>query len=243
MKLKIHELRKENKNKVNKYHIITAFIFTVLLMSCNTTDKTKTVTEESVATEIIEESTSKEVNKNLKPIDSDAALIATALMSAPEASRTGCKVIGYNMAGDFITLKEGNNEFIVLADDPKKNGFSAACYHKDLEPFMARGRALKAEGKKHQEIFDIRETEVKSGKLKMPTGATLHIYYGKETLYDTKTSKVDGAKLRYVVYMPYATSESTGLPEAPAASNHPWIMNPGTHRAHIMISPLAEDVD
>jgi hypothetical protein len=38
--------------------------------------------------------------------------------------------------------------------------------------------------------------------------------------------------------MPWATSESIGLPEAPIASNHPWIMNPGTHRAHIMISPL-----
>ncbi len=106
---------------------------------------------------------------------------------------------------------------------------------------MARGRALKAEGKKHQEVFDIREAEVKSGALKIPTGATLHIYYGKETLYDNETYKVDGARLRYVVYMPYATAASTGLPEAPAASNHPWIMNPGTHRAHIMISPLAEE--
>jgi hypothetical protein len=41
--------------------------------------------------------------------------------------------------------------------------------------------------------------------------------------------------------MPWATSESTGLPEIPMASNHPWIMEPGTHRAHIMISPLTEE--
>lgn len=224
-----------------KHYIITAFIFTGLLLSCNTTDKTKTAIEESANTEITEKNTTEEIKKNLKPIDSDAALIATALMAAPEASRAGCKVIGYNMAGEFVTLKEGDNEFIVLADDPKKKGFSAACYHKDLEPFMARGRALKAEGKKHQEIFDIREEEVKSGKLKMPTGATLHIYYGKNTLYNPENSKVDDARLRYVVYMPYATAASTGLPEAPAASNHPWIMNPGTHRAHIMISPLSKN--
>jgi len=31
------------------------------------------------------------------------------------------------------------------------------------------------------------------------------------------------------------------LPKVPTASNHPWLMNPGTHRAHIMISPLAEN--
>jgi hypothetical protein len=56
-------------------------------------------------------------------------------------------VIGYNLAGEFVTLREGDNEFIVLADNPKQDGFSAACYHKDLEPFMARGRALREEKK------------------------------------------------------------------------------------------------
>jgi hypothetical protein len=73
-------------------------------------------------------------------------LIETALMAVPKKSRSRCKVIGYNLAGEFVTLREGDNEFIVLADNPKQDGFSAACYHKDLEPFMARGRALR--GKK-----------------------------------------------------------------------------------------------
>lgn len=212
-----------------------------ILISCNSSDKTTTAIQDSSQSETAAESATKQSNKHLKPIDTNEALIATALMAAPEASRSECKVIGYNMAGEFVTLKEGNNEFIVLADDPNKNGFSAACYHKDLEPFMARGRALKAEGKKGQEVFEIREAEMKSGKLKITPGSTLHIYYGSKTVYDPETSKVEGAQLRYVVYMPWSTAESTGLPESPIASNHPWIMNPGTHRAHIMISPLPED--
>ena len=78
-------------------------------------------------------------------------------MAAPKESRSGCKVIGYNMAGEFVTLRDGDNEFIVLADNPTQDGFNAACYHKDLEPFMARGRALKAEGKTREEIFAIRK--------------------------------------------------------------------------------------
>ncbi|HSM64226.1 MAG TPA: hypothetical protein VK833_09845, partial [Gillisia sp.] len=41
--------------------------------------------------------------------------------------------------GEFVTLREGDNQFIVLADNPKQDEFNAACYHKDLEPFMARG--------------------------------------------------------------------------------------------------------
>lgn len=221
-------------------HII-AFSFIGFLISCNSSDKTKNTIEESSATKTETGSTSNDVKKQLNAIDTDEALIATALMAAPKESRSGCKVIGYNMDGEFVTLREGDNEFIVLADNPKQNGFNAACYHKDLEPFMARGRALRAEGKTEQEIFAIREAEMKSGKIKIPTGATLHIYYGTKTMYDPETSKVESAQLRYVIYMPWATSESTGLPEVPFAPNHPWIMNPGTHRAHIMISPLPEE--
>lgn len=223
--------------------IITAFVFTGILVSCNSTDKTNNTNLESSEseTELID-SNSEEVNERLKVIDSDEALIATALMAAPKESRMGCKVIGFNMAGEFVTLKEGDNEFICLADNPNLDGFSAACYHKDLEPFMARGRELRSEGKTGKEIFDIREEEVKSGKLVMgKAGSTLHIYFGSETLYDPETSVVAGAQYRYVVYMPWATSESTGLPAVPMEPNHPWIMNPGTHKAHIMITPLIED--
>jgi hypothetical protein len=221
--------------------IITALVFLGLLMSCNSTDNTKNDIKEDTTAETVTDSTSKEMAKTLKPIDTDEALIATALMAAPKASRSGCKVIGYNMAGEFVTLRDGDNEFIVLVDNPNQEGFNAACYHKDLEPFMARGRALKAEGKRTKEIFDIREAEMKAGLLKINPGSTLHVYYGPNSMYDPETSKVEGAQLRYVVYLPWATSESTGLPEVPVASNHPWIMNPGTHRAHIMISPLPEE--
>jgi hypothetical protein len=218
--------------------IITAFVIVGILISCNASDKTKTIIKESSPMETATKSVFNKINKQLKAIDTNAALIATALMAAPEKSRSECKVIGYNMAGKFVTMRAGNNEFIVLADNPNQDGFNAACYHKSLEPFMARGRALRAEGKTGQEIFAIRKSEMESGELKITPGSTLHIYFGAKTVYDAETSKVEGAQLRYVVYMPWATSESIGLPEAPIASNHPWIMNPGTHRAHIMISPL-----
>ena len=181
-----------------------------------------------------------ETTADLRPIDTDEALIATAILAAPEASREGAKVIGYNAAGEFVTLREGTNEFICLADDPKKDGFNAACYHQSLEPFMAMGRKLKAEGKTPQEVDALREQGVKDGSLTMgDTGSTLHVLSGPDARYDPQTGKVAGAQYRYVVYMPFATAASTGLPEAPVAPNHPWIMDPGTYRAHIMISPLA----
>ncbi|WP_431136206.1 hypothetical protein [Psychroserpens mesophilus] len=222
--------------------IIVTIILAGVLISCNTSPKNKNTSEESSVKETVTDSVLNKVKTQLVAINSDEALIATALMAAPEVSRDKCKVIGYNMAGEFVTFREGENEFIVLTDNPKKPGFNAACYHKDLEPFMARGRELRADGKSATEIFDIREEEAKSGQLDMgKPGSTLHIYYGSEELYDPETSQVEGAQYRYVVYLPFATSQSTGLPEKPVGSNHPWIMNPGTHRAHIMISPLADD--
>jgi hypothetical protein len=222
--------------------IIITIALAGTIISCNTTDKTKNTIEESSTIETFTDSMTVHTKSTLVAIDSDEALIATALMAAPEESRAGCKVIGYNMAGEFVTLREGDNEFIVLADNPEKSGFNAACYHKSLEPFMARGRELRAQGKTAVEIFNIREEEAKSGKLNMgQPGSTLHIYYGSGERYNPETSKVEDAKYRYVVYLPFATVESTGLPEKPVGSNHPWIMNPGTHRAHIMISPINTD--
>jgi hypothetical protein len=218
------------------------FILPILILSllfgCSSTSE-----EGNEASVSLETEGSADTDKDrFVAIDSDEALIASALLAAPQESREACTVIGYNMAGEFVTLKEGTNQFICLADDPKKKGFNAACYHKDLEPFMARGRALKAEGKSAGEIFNIREEEAKAGTLDMgKPGSTLHILYGPEASYDPATGEVFDAIYRYVVYMPFATAESTGLPESPVEPNHPWIMNPGTHRAHIMISPINEE--
>ncbi len=167
--------------------------------------------------------------------------IAAAVLAAPPEFREGATVLGYDSEGKFVTLRTGTNSMICIADNPFSEGFNAAAYHKDLEPFMARGRELKAEGKSFQERFEIRGEEAKSGKLKMPeNGSTLHILYGKEGKFDPDSGKVVNAIYRYVVYVPWATTESTGLPSAPTVNGGPWIMDPGTHRAHIMISPPAE---
>lgn len=164
--------------------------------------------------------------------------IGAAILAAPEEHRADATVLGYDANGKIVTLREGTNNFICLADNPDLAGFNVACYHKDLEPFMARGRALKAEGKNGGEIFEIREKEAKEGTLKMPEQATtLYVYSGKDAQYDPATGEAAGANLRYVVYIPWATPETSGLPIKPQVPGGPWIMDPGTHKAHIMISP------
>lgn len=164
--------------------------------------------------------------------------IKTAILAAPEEDRAGAMIYGYNDKNEFVILRKGTNEMICLADDPNQNGLNVSCYHKDLDAFMERGRILKKEGKSHQEIFTIREDEVKAGKLKMPKQPTsLFVYSADDDKYNRTTGEVTNGYLRYVVYIPYATAESTGLPLKPDAAGMPWLMDPGTHRAHIMISP------
>ncbi len=171
-------------------------------------------------------------------IPSAEVQIKTALMAAPEAMRAGAMVYGYNPQGELEVLRQGTNELVCLADNPNQDGLNVACYHKDLEPFMARGRELRAQGKSPKEIFDIREEEVKAGKLTMPKQATnLQIYFAPADAYNPQNGEVTGGNFRYVVYIPWATAETTGLPLKPEAPGMPWLMDPGTHSAHIMITP------
>ncbi len=167
-----------------------------------------------------------------------SADIALALMPAPTELKDGASIYSVSEKGELVLIRAGKNDLVCLADDPKQAGLNVSCYQKDLEPFMARGRQLKLEGKGHQEVFDIREKEVKDGKLKMPKNpSTLYVYTAKDGEFNAATGEVKKGYLRYVIYIPYATAESTGLPLAPSAPGMPWIMDPGTHRAHIMINP------
>jgi hypothetical protein len=135
-----------------------------------------------------------------------------------------------------VTLRKGTNDLICLADDPTDKTFSVACYHKDLEPFMARGRELAAEGMKGKDRHEKRWKEVQDGKVPMPKdGRMLYVLTG--TGYDAAKGEVTNAYLRFVVYVPYATAESTGLSTSPGAPGAPWLMYPGTPGAHIMINP------
>lgn len=165
---------------------------------------------------------------------SAARQIELAVLAAPLAEREACAVMGYDTDGTLVTLREGSNGLICLADDPEKDGFSAACYSAELEGYMQRGRDLRAEGKKFQEVFDMREEEVKAGKLNIPTNSMLNVLTGK---FNAESGELEETYQRYVIYIPFATAETTGIPLVPSTPGGPWIMNPGTHRAHIMINP------
>jgi hypothetical protein len=167
--------------------------------------------------------------------------IKLAILAAPDEKRANATVMGYSPDGKLTVLRKGSNEMICLADDPKQKGFNASCYHKDLEPFMQRGRELKAEGKSQADVIKIRDEEARAGKVALVKNpSTLFVYSAKDEDCDLVAGTVKNGYLRYVVYIPYATPESTGLPLKQDLPGMPWIMDPGTPRAHIMITPAKQ---
>jgi hypothetical protein len=161
--------------------------------------------------------------------------IAGAVLAAPAELRDGAAVLGWDAQGKLVKIREGKNELICLATDPTKTAFNVACYHKDLEPFMARGRELLAEKVTGAKRNEIRFKEVEDGKLPMSKEPrTLYVLTG--TSYDSASGKVQDSYLRWVIYVPFATPQSTGL-STKASDGAPWLMSPGTVGAHIMINP------
>lgn len=211
---------------------------TTICLGCNTQTKTPSAEADSSTVKMATPAVEQE-NIPFKPDVPNAAIqIKQALLAAPPEKKDSCTVYGYDADGNVVILKKGTNELICLADDPGNSDFSVACYGKDLEPLMRRGRELRKEGMKGQEVFDERAKEVKNGTLKMPDGpSTLYVYSAEAKDINRETGDVKKGYMRYVIYVPFATSASTGLAIKPSAPGMPWLMDPGTYKSHIMINP------
>lgn len=162
--------------------------------------------------------------------------ITQAVLPLPNDLRESATVLGYASDGKFVTLRNGAGAMICLANNPQGPRFHVACYHKTMEPFMARGRELRTQGVRGDQVDSVRFREAKEGKLKLPDQPTvLYSLTGTKDAYDAATKTAKGTPL-FVVYIPYATSATTGLSAIPQRGS-PWVMNAGTPKAHIMFVP------
>ncbi len=162
----------------------------------------------------------------------DSRQVSLAVLPLPQADRAKATVLGYR-DGNLVTLRQGTGAFVCLADKPGDEGFAVACYHRLLEPYMARGRVLKAEGMKTKESIEQRWTEIDAGSLSMPRHpASMHQLFGAEPV---QPDSAEGLTRLTVIYVAYATEEHVGLPSQPTGEL-PWLMFPGKPTAHVMIS-------
>ncbi len=163
--------------------------------------------------------------------------IANAVLAAPEPLRMGAEVLGYGADGTLVTLREGSpsNPLVCLADDPVRERFHVACYHRALEPYMSRGRELRAAGKDGSEAISIRQDEARQFTLLMPSHPAALYNLSAPARPSEPGREPEEAGRLFVIYVPGATTEELGLPPA-SSDGTPWLMYPGEPNAHIMIS-------
>jgi len=165
-----------------------------------------------------------------------ATQISLAVQAAPAEMRDGARIHGYAASGALVTLREGTNDLICMAPNPASEQLEVSCHHVGLEPFIARGRELAAQGVTGQDRAMARWKEYEEGKLPIPYGAVNYIMTA--TGLDAAAGTLEGAHLRWVIYTPMATAATTGITERPVPGG-PWLMAPGTPGSHIMITPPA----
>lgn len=165
-----------------------------------------------------------------------ALQITAATQALPKELRDGAGVMGYKTAGKLEWLRPTKNGMMCLADDPAEERFHVSCYHDSMDPFMARGRALRESGVKGPQVDTVRFAEVKAGKIKMPTApASLYQIFGAKDAFDAATGTVKKGNPLFVVYIPFATTATTGISTTPSETK-PWLMFAGTPKAHVMFS-------
>jgi hypothetical protein len=168
--------------------------------------------------------------KNTTVTDVAADPIAQATLPLPEDLRAGAAVYTYDKStGARKALRPGTNfvECMPRGDD----GFTW-CYNKVTAPRRDLQAKLHAEGKSDKEVLDAVAAATAAGTIKpTPFGTVSYRLYGKK----------DRIQLLWVMSVPNATPESIGVSEgsqrdeALKGQGVPWLMLPGTDRAHIMI--------
>ena len=158
--------------------------------------------------------------------------IAAAVKAAPAPMQNGATVLGYDENLNLTTLRDGAGTLVCLADDPAEDEFHAACYHEALEPFMKRGRELRRQGHGGTVVDSLRRAEIEDGTLSYPDRPTA-LYNLSGEGYDAAADSVRGASRLRVLYVPYETAETTGLPTKPQGGL--WLMAPGEPWAHVMM--------
>ena len=164
-------------------------------------------------------------------VPSKADQIALAILAAPAEWQAGAGVWGFDGSGKLIKLREATNNMVCFGDSPALEKISATCVSKDMEEWQVRIWELRSRGAPN--VLRTVWSEADSGKLMTPPAAwPVNILEGSS--FDATTGKVADYSLRWVVVMPNVTPEGLGL-SAEKSPDKPWLMNPGTAGAHIMI--------
>ncbi len=160
---------------------------------------------------------------------SNADLIAQAVLPLPEELRDGAAVYDYNDAGQRVLLRGGANH--VECQPRDENGFTL-CAGKNTAVYRDHSAKLEAGVLEGEALQAAMLAAVADGTVEpIPFGSLIYRLYEKD----------DRIQLLWVVMLPNATAEDLGMSVASQRDNslagmgRPWMMREGTPSAHLMI--------
>ena len=159
---------------------------------------------------------------------SDSEIIARVLLPLRARTAEGAAVVKWNADFTWTTIKEGTNPWVCYdrSGDPNEAPFAVQCTSSANLPRVAQNRRFDAQGETAQERAAlVAQAQADGTRIDAEYGSLFVSMSGQDQ---------ESATIHTTISVPYATGESTGLPES-GRQGGAWVMGAGTSEAHIMV--------
>ena len=159
---------------------------------------------------------------------SSQAATDRALAPLTGRARDGAAVIRFNPDQSYVTLKEGTNAWVCYdrSGEPGRAPFAVQCTNTGNLPRLQQNRRLEAAAADRDALrASVAAADQAGDRVEAVYGSVWIVMNGQD---------MASASRHVTVAVPYATTESTGLPDNGQAGGA-WIMAAGTSEAHIMV--------
>ena len=159
---------------------------------------------------------------------SNSEIIARALLPLPGRIAEGAAVVKWNANFTWTTIKEGTNTWVCYdrSEDPNEAPFAVQCTSEANLPRVAQNRRFDAQGETSEERAAlVAAVQANNTRIDAEYGSMFVSMSGQNQ---------ESATIHTTISVPYATGESTGLPES-GSQGGAWVMAAGTSEAHIMV--------
>ena len=153
--------------------------------------------------------------------------IERALAAAPGRAAADATVVRWTADHTWEVIKEGTNRLACFdrSGEPGRRPFAVQCTSVANLERVAQNRRFRAETASAEALRDrIAAAEADGSRVEPEYGSLWIAMNGQDR---------ESARIHTTIAVPFATTESTGLPDNPQAGGA-WIMDAGTSGAHIM---------
>lgn len=159
----------------------------------------------------------------------EARGLALAESLLPPRARSAARLVARDTRGER-TVRPGDG-LICVSDDSAPGHLSLNCHHQTLHDLLALEREVSVLGLQGAERSRWLCEEAEKRAIVVPDGA---MEITATLAVDPDGSLPEEMTVYYLLYLPYATTATVGIPDQSPGDASPWLHLAGTCRAHVM---------